>query len=503
MGGLPELERRESYGNFIGGLWDSEGEKRELLSPCDGSLIATVVDASASKAGEAIDAAEDAFSKWEKFPFAKRRKLLVSLASCLQEKSESLAFLESYNTGKAIRQSALMDIPLGIECVSYYANLKPKLSRRIEHPEFPGTAGIVENVPLGVVGAIAPWNVPFLMAVWKSVPAMLAGNTVVLKASHYTPVTAFELADAAMSAGIPAGVLNVLTGEGPVTGRALCESRKVNMLSFTGSTRTGREVMLQSSKSIKKLTLELGGKSPNMVFADADLNRAVKGVAFGIFLNSGQLCESGSRLLIDSRVTSKFLPKLRSMVEGMRFGNPLDMETDISAITTRTQIERIDDMVREAAEGGADYYLRRDVDASVPQGGLYYPPTILTGVRGEMEIAREEVFGPVLTCIEFDGEEEAVELANDTNYGLAAGVWTNDASRARRVAQSLRAGTVWINDYHMLSSAAPRGGFKDSGVGRELGVEGLFEFTQTRHLFFGDTSGSLDDIAYGLVSTEK
>lgn len=497
------MERKESYGNFIGGEWDSEGESRELLSPCDGSLIATVVDASRAKTAEAIDAAEDAFAKWERVPFAGRRKILLALASGLQERSEELAFLESYNTGKAIRQSALMDIPLGIEAVNYYSKLKVRFSRMIDHPEFPGTRGIVQKVPMGVVGAIAPWNVPFLMAIWKSVPAILAGNTVVLKSSHFTPLTAFEIAEEAKRAGVPSGVLNVLTGEGPVTGRALCESRKVNMLSFTGSTRTGREVMMNSSKSIKKLTLELGGKSPNIVFSDADLDRAVKGVAFGIFLNSGQLCESGSRLLIDSEVSSRFLPRLRAMVEEMRFGNPLEMETDISAITTRPQIERIDHMVDDAVCSGAEFYLKREVDQSVPSGGLYYPPTILTGVSHDMVIAREEVFGPVLTCIEFDGEDEAVEMANDTNYGLAAGVWTNNVSRAQRVAQSLHAGTVWINDYHMLSSAAPRGGFKDSGIGRELGTEGLFEFTQTRHLFFGDSTGSLDEIAYGLVSPGK
>lgn len=490
-----------AYGNFIGGRWDFEGDRRTLHSPADGSAIATVIDADSSKTHEAVESAEDAFNgTWNRVTLRARRKMLAALASSLQERSEELAMLESLNTGKVIRQSSLMDIPLAVECINYYARLSVRFTRKVEHPEFPGTRGIVQRAPMGVVAAIAPWNVPLLMAVWKTIPALLAGNTVVLKPSHHTPLTALELAREARRAGIPDGVLNVVTGEGERVGRALSEDRRVSMLSFTGSTATGKRVLGHASKTIKKVTLELGGKSPNIVFADADIERALRGVVFGIYLNSGQLCESGSRLLIDASVKDAFLDRLGRIVQGMRFGHPMDMGTDISAITTGEQMQKIRAMVEDGLSRGAVPFLRRDVDGRVPEGGLFYPPTILTDVTRDMEIARTEIFGPVLTCMEFGDEEEAIEIANSTNYGLAGGVWTRDPAKAMRVAGRLEAGTVWINDYHMLSSAAPRGGFKESGIGRELGVEGLMEFTQTRHIFVGDESGALDDIAYGLVA---
>lgn len=489
------------YGNFISGREDFEGEELVLKNPADGTSIATVALATSEKTKEAIDAASEAFGKWSKTSLPERQALLLKLAERVQSRAEDYSQLESLNTGKTIRQSTLMDIPLGIEHIRYFATTKDfPISREIEHPEYPGTRGIVQYEPIGVVGAIAPWNVPFLMAVWKLAPSLLAGNTVVLKPSHYTPLTALELARDIKEAGFPDGVVNTLTGRGSTVGETIVSSPKVNMISFTGSTSTG-EKLLSSSKGVKKFTLELGGKSPNIVFEDANLHKAVNGVLFGIYLNSGQLCESGSRLIVQASIREKFLSMLKEKLEKMRAGNPLDMETDVSAITTAEQKKKIESMVDDGVKRGATMYYQKQIARVVPAGGMYYAPTLLTEVSNDIEIGREEVFGPVLVALDFEREDDALDIANDTAYGLAAGVWSKDLDKAKRIASRIEAGTVWVNEYHLLSAAAPRGGFKKSGIGRELGLEGMLEFTQTRHIFVNET-GEIDDVAYGLVLPE-
>ena len=488
------------YGNVINGQEDFEGEEVTLRSPADGSTVATVIHADEEKTSEAIDAAAEAFEKWSLTSVSQRQSLLLKLAEAIQSRAEEYSMLDTLNTGKTIRQSTMMDVPLGIEHIRYFSTAEFPAPREITHPEFPGSRGIVQYAPLGVVGAIAPWNVPFLMAVWKVAPALLAGNSVVLKPSHYTPLTALELAKDAREVGFPDGVLNTLVGNGPTVGQALVSSPKVSMVSFTGSTSTG-ERLLSASRGVKKLTLELGGKSPNVVFEDADLEKAVKGVVFGIYLNSGQLCESGSRLLVQSSIRAKFLEKLKETMEKMRAGNPFDMETDVSAITTEEQRKKIERMVGGGVDAGARIYYQKQIAQLVPKGGFYFPPSILTEVPEHSELAREEVFGPVLSASEFETEDQAVQIANDTDFGLAAGVWSRDRERAARVAGRIDAGTIWVNDYHLLSAAAPRGGFKKSGVGRELGLEGLMEFLQTRHIFVNE-GGDIDDVAYGLVLSE-
>jgi acyl-CoA reductase-like NAD-dependent aldehyde dehydrogenase len=487
------------YGNWVGGREDFEGEGHLLQSPVDGQDMTTVTFADTHKTRQAVDAAQDALEHWKKSTLAERQALLLRLLERIQSRSEAYAFLESLNTGKTLRQSTLMDIPVGIEILRYFATTKEfALERQIEHPEYPGTRGLIQYAPMGVVAAIVPWNLPFLIAAWKLAPVLLAGNTVVLKPSHYTPLTALELGRDAAAAGFPPGVVNVVAGTGSVVGDALVKNPRVNMVSFTGSTKTGKE-LLASSSGLKKFTLELGGKSPNVVFSDADLEHAAKGVLFGIYLNSGQLCESGSRLIVQSSIRESFLARLRELMGKMRPGNPMDMETDISAITTEKQQRRIETMVEAGVAAGAKVYFRRDLSPLTPPKGLYYPPTLLTSVDSEMEIAREEVFGPVLSVMDFETESEAIELANRTEYGLAAGIWTTDLAKAQRVASQIEAGTVWINEYHLLSAAAPRGGFKNSGIGRELGLDGILECTQTRHIFVNRERTDLDEVAYGLI----
>jgi acyl-CoA reductase-like NAD-dependent aldehyde dehydrogenase len=490
------------YGNLIGGTWDHEGEEVELRSPVDGAAIARVVKADKAQADEAVEAALRAFrGGWDRTTPRARRKLLLDLAERMQARAEEYARLEALNTGKTLRQSTLMDVPLAIEHLRYFAGPSSfRFTRPITHPEFPGTTGLVQYAPLGVVAGIAPWNVPLLMAVWKIAPAILAGNSVVLKPSHYTPLTALELARDAQEVGFPDGVINVVTGDGTVVGEALARNEKVNLVSFTGSTNTGKKLLQAASSSLKRVVLELGGKSPNIVFPDADLAKAAKGVVFGNYLNAGQLCESGSRLLVHESIRESFLATLRGHLGRMRAGNPMDMETDLSAITTSQQLAKIEGLVQEGLDAGATLFYQKPIADQVPRGGTYYPPSLLTDVTRGMSVAQEEIFGPVLTVLPFADEEEAIRIANDTAYGLACGLWTKDERKALRVASRIEAGTVWVNDYHLLSAAAPRGGFKASGLGRELGYEGILECTQTRHLFISEAEGSeLDEIAYGVV----
>ncbi len=487
------------YGSFIANEMKQEGRESVLQSPTDGTQIAKVYFATPEMARAAIDSAYESQEKWSSTPLRRRRELLGRLADIVQERSEEYAMLETMNTGKTIRQSTFMDVPLAVEHIRYFSSEREfKSRRRIRHPEFPGTVGEIQYAPMGVVGAIVPWNVPLLMTVWKIAPALLAGNTLVVKPSSYTPLTALELAKDSVRAGFPSGVLNVIPGEGRELGSTLTSSNRVNMISFTGSTDTGKEIMRNSASSIKKVTLELGGKSPNIVFDDCDMDHAVSGVLFGIFLNSGQLCESGSRLLIQSSIREKFVSRLKERLSAMKPGNPADFETEISAITNREQKNRIERMVAGGVRSGAIVEYAKNMEGS-PSGGLYYPPTLLSSVTPDMEVGREEIFGPVLSIMEFTTEEEAIQIANSSRYGLAAGIWSMDRARCMRVASRLQAGTVWINEYHLLSAAAPRGGFKDSGIGRELGLEGILEYTQTRHLFINKGETDLDEAAYGLI----
>jgi acyl-CoA reductase-like NAD-dependent aldehyde dehydrogenase len=491
--------------NFVNGEFVEEGKKVTITSPVDGKSISDVILADKRSTLEAIDSAHEAYYRsWAQTTIRERQTLLSKLAMLVQEKSNEYATMESVNTGKTLRQSMLMDIPLGISHIEYFAGTDEfKFSREITHPEYPDTRGIVQNAPMGVVGAIAPWNVPFLMAVWKIAPAVLAGNTIVLKPSHHTPLTALNLAKDIREAGFPPGVINIVAGTGSEVGNTICTDDRVSMVSFTGSTATGKKVMSMASDSLKKVTLELGGKSPNIVLPDADLDHAAKGILFGIFLNSGQLCESGSRLIVHSSVREKLISRMTEHLRKMKAGNPMDMETEISAITTGDQLKKIGNLVREGESQGARILYQRELGDSVPEDGFYFPPTILDNVTDAMTVAREEIFGPVLAVSEFTNVDEAVRIANSSKYGLASGLWTRDMKTAIDFGSRIEAGTVWINEYHMLSAAAPRGGFKKSGTGRELGLEGILEYTQTRHLFINEKESDFDRVAYGLIISDQ
>lgn len=494
----------DAIGSYVNGSMVLDGNRESVLSPVDGTTITNAFVANRNLIHEAVESSQRAFDrKWLGTSLSERQELLGKLAALIQERSGDYSEIESLNTGKTLRQSMMMDIPLGISHVEYFANTKEfKLTRNILHPEFPNTKGIIEHAPMGVVGAITPWNVPFLMAVWKIAPAVLAGNTVVIKPSINTPLSTLELAKDAIKAGFPEGVINVIIGNGGETGEALCKDENVAMVSFTGSTETGKKIMHMVSDGIKRVTLELGGKSPNVVMEDADLDHAAKGVLFGIFLNSGQLCESGSRLIVHKKVRKKLVDKITKYLDQMKAGNPMDMETDISAITTREQLHKIESMVQSGITDSTDLIYRKNISDLVPEHGLYYPPTIVSISDFKKDVFREEIFGPVLAISEFETEDEAVQIANSTEYGLAAGVWSRNIQTAKHVASQIQAGTVWINDYHLLSAAAPRGGFKKSGIGRELGLEGILEYTQTRHIFVNKKESELDRVAYGLLIPE-
>ncbi len=492
-----------NYGNYIGGKWDREGTEYEIVSPINGKVFAKAVKASEAKTREAIDIAYEARGKWEAFTVSKRKKIFRRMVQIFEERMDDYARIEAENTGRTLRQSVFMDTNIALEHMKYFSTTNEfRASRKIKHPEYPQSYGIVQNMPIGVVGAITPWNVPLLMAVWKIFPALLAGNTMVLKPSHYTPATTFELVSDLEKAGLPEGVLNVVTGEGSVIGKALAQSEKVRGLSFTGSTETGRTVTRNAAGTIKKIVMELGGKSPNIVLEDADLERAAKGVLFGIFLHSGQLCESGSRLLVQSSIKDKFLKMLAFYADKMKGGDPLDMDTDIGAITTFDQYGKINKMMEKAVDDGANVYFRKNLKGNVPEGGFYIGPTILDNLSPRMEIASEEVFGPVLSVLEFESLDEAAEIANQSNYGLACGIWSKDNKKAIDLANRIYAGTVWINDYHLISAAAPRGGFGNSGIGRELGREGIYEFTESRHFFVSDQDNELVDLSFGLIVSD-
>ena len=457
---------RAEYGLFIGGKWCRATGARtfETINPATEQVLARVAEASAADVDRAVAAARRAYDKvWSKMPGADRGKYLYRIARLIQEKARELAVLETMDGGKPIRESRDTDLPLVAAHFFYYAGWADKLAYA-----FPGRT----PRPLGVAGQIIPWNFPLLMLAWKIAPALACGNTVVLKPAETTPLTALLFARICQEAGLPDGVVNILTG-GSTTGAALVRHPGIDKIAFTGSTETGKQIALAVAGTPKKLTLELGGKAANIVFADAPLDQAVEGIVQGIYFNQGHVCCAGSRLLVEESVHDVVVRKLRDRLRTLRVGDPLDKNTDIGAINSRTQLEKIRALVQSGVAEGAELF---QPYCALPDRGFFFPPSFFTRVTASHRIAREEIFGPVLSILTFRTPEEAVERANNTCYGLSAGVWTDKGSKIFQIAKKLKAGIIWANTFNKFDPASPFGGCKESGFGREGGLHGLFPY---------------------------
>ncbi|HKE65182.1 MAG TPA: aldehyde dehydrogenase family protein [Micromonosporaceae bacterium] len=458
------VDIRPSYGLFIGGEFvdgDSDSGRFKTVNPATEEPLAEIVDASPGDVDRAVAAARHAYDRvWSRMPGKDRAKYLFRIARLIQERSRELAVLESIDNGKPIRESRDVDIPLVAAHFFYYAGWADKLRY----------AGFGDDPrPIGVAGQVIPWNFPMLMLAWKIAPALAAGNTVVLKPAETTPLTALAFADICQQADLPPGVVNIVTGAGD-TGRAVVEHADVDKVAFTGSTEVGRAIAKAVAGTRKRITLELGGKAANIVFEDAAIDQAVEGIVNGIFFNQGHVCCAGSRLLVQESVADELLDSLRRRMTRLRLGDPLDKNTDIGAINSAVQLARIRELSEVGAREGAEPW---SPPCDLPARGFWFAPTIYTGVSQAHRIAREEIFGPVLAVLTFRTPAEAVEKANNTPYGLSAGVWTEKGSRILAIADRLRAGVVWANTFNKFDPASPFGGYKESGYGREGGRHGL------------------------------
>ncbi|HLX82848.1 MAG TPA: aldehyde dehydrogenase family protein, partial [Terriglobales bacterium] len=460
------LERHDRrFQHFIGGVWQppAAGEYFDTVDPSNGEKLASVAQGSTADVDAAVKAARAASPGWRALTPHARARYLYALARLVQKHSRLLAVLETMDNGKPIRESRDIDIPLVARHFYYHAGWAQLLEQ-----EFP------EHVPCGVVGQIIPWNFPLLMLAWKIAPALATGNTVVLKPAEFTSLTALVFAELCQEAGLPAGVVNIVTGDGS-TGEALVKHPDVDKIAFTGSTEVGRAIRAATATSHKKLSLELGGKSPFIVFEDADLDSTVEGLVDGIWFNQGQVCCAGSRLLMQESIAEVLIAKIQDRMSTLRIGPPLDKAIDIGAIVAQVQLDRIRKLVDQGVADGATCW---QPQFTAPARGFYYPPTLLSNVHPTSIVAQQEIFGPVLAAMTFRTPAEAVELANNTVYGLAACVWSESINVALDVAAQLKAGVVWVNSTNLFDAACGFGGYRESGFGREGGREGLLEYMQ-------------------------
>ncbi len=451
-----------SYGLFINGEFTeaADGKVFKTISPSSEEVLSEVAQATAEDVDRAVKSARKAFESWSALPGSERAKYLFRIARVIQERSRELAVLESLDNGKPIRESRDADLPLVAAHFFYYAGWADKLAHAGYGPD---------PRPLGVAGQVIPWNFPLLMLAWKIAPALAAGNTVVLKPAETTPLSALFFADICRQAGLPKGVVNIITGDG-ATGAELVGHPGIDKVAFTGSTEVGKAIARTVAGTSKKVTLELGGKAANIVFDDAPIDQAVEGIVNGIFFNQGHVCCAGSRLLVQESVQDELLDALKRRMRTLRVGDPLDKNTDVGAINSAEQLARIRTLAEAGEAEGAE---RWAPDCELPGSGFWFAPTLFTGVTQAHRIAREEIFGPVLSVLTFRTPEEAVAKANNTPYGLSAGIWTEKGSRILWMASRLRAGVVWSNTFNKFDPTSPFGGYKESGYGREGGRHGL------------------------------
>ncbi len=473
---------------FIDGKWEAAVSRRTIpvLNPATGEQLTTVPDAGPEDVDRAVKAARRAFDKgfWRKMNVSQRERIIWRIGELIEKNKEELGLLESLNNGKTYLEALRGDIPPTADIFYYYAGW----TRKIYGETIPVDGKYLNYTlrePVGVVGMITPWNYPMLLAAWKVAPALATGCSMVIKPSELTPITTFKLAEYCLEAGVPEGVVNVVTGFGHTAGDALARHMDVDKIAFTGSIRTARALLKASGESnLKRLSLELGGKSPNIVFPDADLPRAARAAFWGIYANKGEVCSAGSRLLVHEKIYDEFVNTLADLARKMKVGDPLDPDAEMGSQISQTQLERILGYIRTGKEEGARLVCggERDVEGEKAKG-YFVKPTIFADVKPEMKIAQEEIFGPVLAALKFQDVDQAAEIANSTIYGLVSAVWTRDITVAHRLAQEIKAGSVWINAYNCFDSASPFGGYKQSGFGREMGAHALDSYTQVKSVW--------------------
>lgn len=458
------------------------GRTIPVKNPATGEVFCHVQEADEVDVDRAVKAARAALQgDWGKMNASARSRLIRKFAELMDKNKEELARLESLDNGKTYREALKGDVPAAIEMFQYFAGWPTKIRGETIPVDGPYLNYTLRE-PMGVCAQIIPWNFPILMASWKLAPALATGNAIVLKPSEVTPLTALRLAELAVEAGIPKGVLNVVVGYGPVAGDALARHMDVDKIAFTGSTRTGRAILKASAESnLKKVSLELGGKSPHVIFDDADLKPAVSAAFWGIFMNKGEVCAAGSRVLVQRKVHDEFVAKLVERAQKTKVGDPFEPGIEMGPVVSEQQLKTVLGYIEAGKAEGAKLLCGGTHDAS--RGGYFIPPTVFDDVQPKMRIAQEEIFGPVLSVLTFDDEAEAVRLANDSVYGLVSGVWTRDSGRALRMARAIKAGTVWVNDYNCFDAASPFGGYGQSGWGREMGEQALELYTQTKSVW--------------------
>ena len=467
---------------LINGEWVEGSRKFDTINPAAGEVLTSVAEASPADVDRAVTAARNAFEDrngaWRKMSASERGKLIWRLADLIEQNIDELAELETLDNGKPIFESRYVDMPMVVDVLRYYAGWATKIHGETVN-NFDTAFTYTLREPVGVVGLIVPWNFPLLLASWKLGPALACGNTVILKPAEQTPLSALRLGELVIGAGFPAGVVNILTG-GPETGKSIVRHPGIDKVAFTGSTAVGKEIMRGAADSLKRITLELGGKSPNIVFSDADVDSAVKGAINGIFYGKGEVCNAGSRLFLEAGLKDEFTEKLAARAAKMRPADPLDPKTRMGAIVSQEQMNTVLGYIEAGKNEGASLVAggkRVSLDGS---NGYFIEPTIFGDVKNDMTIAREEIFGPVLSVLTFDDVDEVIEQANSNPYGLAAAVWSRDIKKAHMVSRRLKAGTVWINTYGLMDASVPFGGFKSSGIGRELGMQAIEHYTEVK-----------------------